>query len=1058
MFKDAGKLKIIDIEHKYLDWWEKEDIFNKLRKQNKDGPRWSFLDGPITANNPMGVHHAWGRSYKDLFQRYNAMHGRKTRYQNGFDCQGLWVEVEVEKELGFKTKKDIEEYGIEKFVQKCKDRVKKYSKIQTEQSKRLGYWMDWDNSYYTMSDENNYTIWHFLKKCHEKGWVYRGSDVMPWCHRCGTALSEHEIVTEGYKELTHRSVFVKFKLKGRKNESLLVWTTTPWTLTSNTAAAVHPEMKYIKVKQGEEIHYLMESLKNILKGDYEILDTFTGEKMLGWEYHGPFDELPAQKDVVHKVIPWKEITESEGTGIVHIAPGCGKEDFALSKEYNLSVIAPLDENGQYVLGFDWLTGMHAEKVADKIFDSLKRKNILYKLEDYTHRYPVCWRCGRELVFRLVDEWFINMDELRHQIMDVTRQIRWMPEYGMDRELDWLKNMHDWCISKKRYWGLCLPIYNCHECGNFDVIGSREELKKRAVEGWEEFEGHSPHKPYIDKVKVKCSKCGEITSRIPDVGNPWLDAGIVPYSTLHYLTDHEYWKKWFPAEFITECFPGQFRNWFYSLLAMSTVMENKPPFLTILGHALVKDEKGDDMHKSAGNAIWFEDAAEKMGVDVMRYIFASHNPYNNLNFGFNLGHEILRKMLTYWNCYSFFVTYAAVDGFNPTEVELDKSKMQLIDKWLLSKLNSLMKKCNKRMENYEVAPVMRMLEEFIDDLSNWYIRTGRRRFWKSENDDDKTVAYLTLYNALVTLVKLYAPMLPFLSEEMYQNLVRSVDEKAPQSIHLCKYPQSKVDLIDQALEDEMQDVIDVVKLGRSARNASAIKIRQPLEKIVVAYKGSGERKLNEKLLDILKEELNVKGVEYTSPDSGDLMVYKVKPNLTLLGKRLRGDAPKVRTALEELSDNEIRETIIDRESFVIEANAKEYELTKDEILVETASPEHLAVVEDDNWIVALDTRLSEQLIKEGQVRELIHRIQDLRKEADYHVSDRIHVYYSSTGNLAEVMEEFADHIKSEVLALEMISFSGDSPDADFDIKKTIEFDEKSINIALKKIKSMETVEA
>ena len=1103
MFKEAGNLNVIDIEHKMLKWWKENDTFNKLREKNKNGPRWSFQDGPITANNPMGVHHAWGRTYKDLYHRYHAMNGCQTRYQNGFDCQGLWVEVEVEKELGFKSKRDIEEFGIEKFIEKCKERVKKYSAIQTRQSIRLGYWMDWDNSYYTMSDENNYTIWYFLKKCYEKGWIYKGYDVMPWCWRCGTSLSEHEIVTEGYKEMVHTSVYLKFPLKNRENESLLVWTTTPWTLTSNVAAAVHPELTYAKVKQGDEYFYLLNSLLSILKGKYEVIETFPGEKMLGWKYDGPFDELPAQKGVEHKIIPWKDITESEGTGIVHTAPGCGKEDFALSKEHDLAVIAPLDESGIYIEGFDWLTGRAATEVAKDIFESLKKKGILYKLEDYSHRYPVCWRCGRELLFRLVDEWFINMDTLRHQIMEVTKQIQWMPEFGMDRELDWLRNMHDWCISKKRYWGLCLPIYNCKKCDNIEVIGSKEELKERAVEGWEEFDGNSPHKPHIDKVKIKCNKCGEVVSRIPDVGNPWLDAGIVPYSTLHYLTDHEYWKQWFPPQFITECFPGQFRNWFYSLLAMSTVLENKPPFMKILGHALVKDEHGEEMHKSAGNAIWFEDAAEKMGVEIMRYMFASHNPFNNLNFGYGVGRETYRKLLTFWNCYSFFVTYAAVDGFDPTKVKMEHIDAPLIDRWLLSKLNSLIIKVRDRMEKYDVAAVMRMMETFIDDLSNWYIRTGRRRFWKSGNDSDKTGAYLTLYWTLDALNRIYAPIMPFLTEEVYQNLVRSVNPEAPESVHLANYPDFDEDFVLPELEEQMKDVMDVVKLGRNARNVAAIKVRQPLQRIYAAFKGKGDKKLNEDLTYLVRDELNIRDIDYISSESSELIEYKAKANLALLGRKYRKESVKIRTAVEAMDNDAIKETILDKEEFTITADGKEYTLTQEEILVEKVSPEHLSVSEDDNWIVALDTRITDDLRKEGLTRELIHRIQDLRKEADYHVADRIAVYYDKTGDLADLMREFTDHIKAEVLAKELIEADMSQLKAkeatvgtagtealkagaelgsgkaggigtagaetlkagadlgstayDIDIKKSLEFEGMTLEVGLKKVEAFEGVE-
>ena len=659
-------------ERELLEFWKENHSFQKLRQLHQGEPQWSFIDGPITANNPMGVHHGWGRTYKDVMQRFRAMQGHDLRYQNGFDCQGLWVEVEVEKEKGFKSKKDIETFGLENFVRYCKARVLRYASVQTEQSIRLGYWMDWNDpailrwlseklledaqqtvsidgpqgpvtgtveqvigklglpemggSYFTFSTENNYMIWTFLKKCWEKGWIYQGVDVMPWCPRCATAISQHEIVTDGYAELTHKSVTVRFPLRTadgqpRKDtvtglpEALLVWTTTPWTLSSNVAAAVGPGLDYAKVRQGDWVYYLAKGTLHMLVGDYELLAELKGRDMLDWRYNGPFDELPAQQkpggftylkelktkvtetaQQAHRIIPWDEVGETEGTGIVHIAPGCGAEDFQLGKQFNLPLVAPLEEEGHFVKdGFGWLSGMHVSEVPQPIFDNLKEKGLLYRVQAYTHRYPTCWRCGTELVFRLVDEWFINMGEvyenkpreeltpqeksasLRYQIMDVVDRIEWIPEFGHAREMDWLRNMHDWMISKKRYWGLALPIWTCEDCGHFEVIGDETELRERAVEGWEVFEGHTPHRPFVDAVKIDCPECGKRMSRISDVGNPWLDAGIVPFSTLGYRQDPENWRKWYPAQWITESFPGQFRNWFYSLLAMATVLDQSPPF-------------------------------------------------------------------------------------------------------------------------------------------------------------------------------------------------------------------------------------------------------------------------------------------------------------------------------------------------------------------------------------------------------------------------------------------------------------------------------------------------
>ncbi|MCH7955140.1 MAG: class I tRNA ligase family protein, partial [Candidatus Marinimicrobia bacterium] len=519
--KEQSKIDFIALEEEVLERWSQEDTFNKLREKNRGNKTFSFLDGPITANNPMGVHHAWGRTYKDIFQRYKAMQGFDQRYQNGFDCQGLWVEVEVEKELGFNSKKDIEKYGIDKFVEKCKERVRKYSAVQTEQSIRLGYWMDWENSYFTYSDENNYTIWSFLKKCYERGLIYKGDDVMPWCPRCGTSLSEHEIATEGYVEIKHPSVFAQFPLIGRENEYLLVWTTTPWTLAANVAAAVKDEIDYVKVENDGKILYMAEKRLQELNGDHKILENLKGKDLIGWKYDAPFKEIPVQEGIEHKVISWDEVSEEDGTGIVHIAPGCGREDYSLSKQYDLAIIKTLDEAGNYLEGFGELSGKNISEVNDWIFKNLREKNLLYQKRTISHRYPVCWRCKTELVFRLVDEWFISMDELRGDIQEVTKKINWMPSFGLDRELDWLSNMQDWNISKKRYWGLALPIYECKSCGHIDVIGSKEELKERALSGWDKFEGKSPHKPFIDEVTISCSKCGKEVSRIPEVGNPWL---------------------------------------------------------------------------------------------------------------------------------------------------------------------------------------------------------------------------------------------------------------------------------------------------------------------------------------------------------------------------------------------------------------------------------------------------------------------------------------------------------------------------------------------------------
>jgi len=813
-------------ENKILKFWRKNEIFKKLQKKNKGKERWSFLDGPITANNPMGVHHAWGRTYKDLFQRYNAMKGFDQRYQNGFDCQGLWVEVEVEKEKGFKSKKDIEKFGIDKFVDACKERVLKYSKIQTDQSIRLGQWMDWDNSYFTMSDENNYTIWNFLKVCKEKGLLYKGHDSVPWCPRCGTAISQHEILTEEYREISHKSIYFQLPVKEEKNTFFLVWTTTPWTLPGNVALAVNPELEYVKVKKEESIYILLEKKARLVEG--EIIGAMAGKDLEGLEYEGMFDELSGVKE--HKVILWKDVTEEDGTGIVHIAPGCGAEDFQLAKKLKLPVVDLSDDESNYREEFGELAGQFvgSEEVREWIFNDLKERGFVFKIEDYLHRYPTCWRCKTELIFRVVDEWYISMDKIRKKLLEVSKSIKWIPGFGLERELDWLKNMHDWLISKKRYWGLALPIYEC-QCGNFEVIGSKEELKERAVSGWDKFEGYSPHRPWIDEVKIKCSKCGEKVSRIKDVGNPWLDAGIVPFSTM---------ADWFPAKFVCESFPGQFKNWFYSLIVMSTVLEGKAPVETIFGFASVKDEKGEEMHKSKGNAIWFDDAVEKIGADPMRWMYMRQNPVNDLKFGFHSAEEIKRKLLTLYNVYEFFGTYVDKKDYSNL-----KSK-NVLDRWILSKFNNLIKRVSNDLDSYNAGSAVLSIENFfIEDLSLWYVRRSRKRFREESKE-----AISTLYYILLNLSKLIAPMMPFFAEEMYGRLKTT---KMPESVHLCDWP--KAEKTNDKLEEKMFKVRDIVTLALAKRAESGIKVRQPLSELVI------KDKLEKALLELIKDEVNVKKV-------------------------------------------------------------------------------------------------------------------------------------------------------------------------------------------------------
>jgi len=835
-------MEFAENENKILKFWQKNKIFEKLKEKNKGKERWSFLDGPITANNPMGVHHAWGRTYKDMFQRYKAFKGFDLRWQNGFDCQGLWVEVEVEKDLGFKTKKDFEAYGIEKFIIRCKERVLKYSKIQTEQSIRLGQWSEWDKAYFTMSDENNYAIWHFLKKCSEKGLLYKGKDVVPWCYRCGTSISQHEILTEEYKELTHKAVFVRFPVAGQEKTYFLVWTTTPWTLPGNVALAVNPDLDYSKVKDTKGDNYILLRQKAneiFLKEEIEIVETFSGKSLEGVEFKGIFDDLPAvEKELssfsrrslapsTHQVILWKDITEEEGTGVVHIAPGCGQEDFSLAKDNNLSVIDLSDEESKYKKGFGFLESreVYKEEQRDWIIDNLKDKKLIFKVENYKHRYPTCWRCKQELIFRLVDEWFISMDKLREELIESAKQIEWMPGFGLEREIDWLNNMHDWLISKKRYWGLALPIWEC-SCGNFEVLGSKEELEERTVEGWDEFGGKSPHRPQIDQIKIKCSKCGALAQRVKDVGTPWLDAGIVPFSTVsndnraenipYFHNKREEWQKWFPIEFICESFPGQFKNWFYVLLVMSQVLEEKPPFKRVLGFASVVDEKGEEMHKSKGNAIWFDEAVEKISADVMRWMYLKQNPVNNMRFGYGVAGETKRKLMTLLNCFEFYKTYTTATH---KSYATHQSSKNCLDRWILSKLNLVIKEATENLDRFDAMRATGVIEDFwINNLSLWYIRRSRGRLRESK-ESQAVFAFV-----LLEITKLIAPLMPFLAEEMYQMLKT---KEMPESVHLCVWPKYDESLIDKTLEQEMQERRLIASELLAERVRMGIPVRQPL---------------------------------------------------------------------------------------------------------------------------------------------------------------------------------------------------------------------------------------
>jgi len=921
------KVDFPKMENRLLEVWKKKGFEKKyLQKNSKPTKLFSFLDGPITANNPMGVHHAWGRTYKDLWRRFKNMQGFNQRFQNGFDAQGLWVEVEVEKELGFKSKKDIETFGVAKFVQLCRDRVKKYSGIQTEQSKRLGYFMDWDNSYYTLSDDNNYMIWDFLKKCYDNGWIYKGNDSVPWCPRCETAISQHEMLTEDYKEITHESVYLAFPVVGVIDEYFMVWTTTPWTIPANIAIAVDEKLEYSLVEVKTRKYWLAkDAVSRVLAGEnYKVIKTTKGAKLVGLRYKGAFDNLPgvvtasSKNDAkFHNVVATDNlilpISVDEGTGLVHTAVSAGSEDFKLGKKLGLPMIPVINDDASYVEGLGEFSGLNAKKHPEIILDYLRNldkegNHFLFKTERYTHRYPACWRCKTELVWKVTDEWYIAMDApsklkikneklkisewnekeeerpqkldtrtLREQMKNVTGKINWIPGFGLDREMDWLSNMHDWLISKKnRYWGLALPIWECKKCGNFEVVGSKEELKELAVIGWEKFDGKTPHKPQIDEVKIKCGKCGSVMSRIEPVGNPWLDAGIIPYSTISennkaanfevtktkplYLADISKWEKWFPADFITESFPGQFKNWFYSLIAMSTVMEDAEPFKTVLGYATLFDEKGNAMHKSSGNMIEFTQGADQMGVDVMRWMFVRQNPAENLLFGYKVADEVRRRFhLKIWNVYNFFVTYANLDAWRPVQsTKYSVHSTNVLDKWILARLNQVIQTVTNDLEKYDAYTGAGEIEKFVDDLSLWYIRRSRDRVGPAaESENDRSAFYQTTYYILHTLSRLLAPFIPFISETLFMNLTKE------ESVHLSDWPNVNIksQKTSHKLLEEMKIVREIVETAHSIRKEKGIGVKQPLNSYSITL-----QPISKNLEYLIKDEINVKKLIWGSKEN------------------------------------------------------------------------------------------------------------------------------------------------------------------------------------------------
>ncbi|MFI3142288.1 MAG: isoleucine--tRNA ligase [Clostridia bacterium] len=1040
-----NKNSFIDMEHKMLEFWEANACYDLRKAKNEGHERFRFIDGPITANNPMGIHHAWGRSLKDTFIKYKYMQGYDCRCQNGFDSQGLWVEVEVEKELGFETKRDIEDYGMDKFTNKCIERVEKFSGIITEQSKRLGQWMQWDNSYYTNTDQNIAGIWHFLKTCDNNGWIQKEYKPMPWCPRCGTSLSEHEM-TGSYKTITHNSVFFKLPVEGM-NSKIVVWTTTPWTLSSNVALAVNPEIDYAEVKVKSDDCTLIlgkDAIKYLGDDKLQVLGIIKGSELVGKHYDTCFPELEAQQGFEHKIVAWEDVDASEGTGVVHIAPGCGVEDNELGKRLGLKEVMPIDDTGVFLKGFGFFTGKSTSDIADEVFAELESRGKLYMVKPHEHSYPVCWRCKHEVLYRLVPAWYIRTAELKPRLIKNAESIKWEPESNGKRMADWLNNMGDWNISRKRYYGMPLPFYVCEDCGNIHVIGSKAELKEHAVNPDEVDALPQLHRPWIDDVLIKCPKCSKPVKRVSEIGDVWLDAGIVPYSTTGYFTDKEEWKKNFPAEWIVEM-REQVRLWFYSMLFMSTVLEDCAPYTRALCHSSVISEDGSKFSKT-GFMIRFDEAAEKIGADTVRYMYAGASVANDVRFGYNLGDEARRKLLSFWNIYTFFETYAKIDNPSFKDYKLNLADLNVTDKWLLVRTNDFIDKATAQMDDFKAYNVIKEFEIFVDDISNWYIRTNRRRFWKTEDAADKMVAYYTLFTALNTCVKVMAPIIPFMTESIWQDLTRRVLPDSELSVHMSDWPTKIEGLSDDGILAQTAASREVIAVAMRLRNEHQIKVRQPLAKLFVCCDDAEKVKIS-MFEKIILDELNIKEIEYIT-NIDVLQDSYLTVNFKVAGAVLKQHVNKMKQALEAASADEMA-------AYTAAAQAGEavsvagFDEAYDASIFTIMSKTKAGIVSAEcqsKTVVALDVVLTEALTKEGMVRDVVRLCQVIRKEAGYEVEQKVIMSFTSeNAGLIETLKDNTAHMASELLA-QGIEFE---VMADADLTKTVAVGDGEVTIGVRK---------
>ncbi len=1006
----SSDLDFVAREKKICEFWKQNGIFEKSIENRRGAEPYVFYDGPPTANGKPHIGHVLTRVIKDMIPRYHAMKGEMVPRKAGWDTHGLPVELEVEKMLGLDGKEQIEEYGLEPFISRCKESVWKYKGMWEDFSQAVGFWADMDDPYVTYDNSFIESEWWALKQIYDKGLLYKGFKIVPYCPRCGTPLSSHE-VAQGYKDVKERSAVAKFKVKS-ENAYFLAWTTTPWTLPSNVALCVHPDYDYVKVSCGEDVYYISEALAPaVLKDEYTVLERFKGSELEYKEYEPLFDFV-SPKEKCWYVTCDKYVTLTDGTGIVHIAPAFGEDDAKVGRKYELPFVQLVNAKGQMTEETDW-AGVFCKDADQKILVDLDSRGLLFSAPKFEHNYPFCWRCDTPLIYYAREAWFIKMTAVKDDLIKNNNTINWIPEnIGKGRFGDWLENVQDWGISRDRYWGTPLNIWEC-ECGHRHSVGSIEELKSMSENCPEDIE---LHRPYIDNVTIKCPECGKEMTRVKEVIDCWFDSGSMPFAQHHYpFENKELFEQQFPANFISEAV-DQTRGWFYSLLAISTLIFNKAPFKNciVMGH--VQDENGQKMSKSKGNAVDPFEALETYGADAIRWYFYTNSaPWLPKKFSGKAVTEGQRKFMgTLWNTYAFYVLYANIDGFDPTKHKLEYDKLSIMDKWLLSRLNSAVAKVDKNLSDYQIPEAAKALDEFVDEMSNWYVRRGRKRYWAADMTQDKINAYMTLYTALVDITKAAAPMIPFMAEEIYQNLVRSIDKSAKESIHLCDFPKVREELIDAELEASMEQILKVVVLGRAARNGSNIKNRQPLGTIYVHT----EPELEDYAAEIITDELNVHNIE-PAHSIAEYIDYTFKPQLKTLGPKYGKKLGEIRKLLAELDGSAAKSQLDEKGFITLSLSDGDIELSADDLLIESQQKSGFYTVSENGVTVALDTELTSELVEEGIIREIVSKIQTMRKEADFDVMDHIDVSLCGSDSVCGVAQKRAKDISVDVLASSIV---------------------------------------